>query len=139
MRRLGLPLALVLLAGCLAGTKLPRQTAAEPRLPDRDRVAAVLAGEKLTLDTIISAPPGCPEEGRRLESALVEAGAHVGADGKLHARDGREIYFYYQGPGRGTPPANYDEELRAEHEKQRQLAERYYLIFIETNPGYIPC
>jgi len=103
MRRFILGLALVLLAGCHAGMKQPsRGTLAEPRVVDREGVAALLP-KGLTLDTVISAPPFAPPGcGRRPESALAEAGAHVGADGKLRAADGKEITSTQSAPATAT-------------------------------------
>jgi hypothetical protein len=121
----GLPL---LLLGCTSLPPKPDAPASggvspRARLADRDAVARYLPPD-IRLDT----PLDCdrPLQGN-VESALVKAGARVGADGKLVSAAGKEIYFEIT--------STYPNATAAGFEQQKERATRYTVITVRRKPG----
>jgi hypothetical protein len=128
MRRLR---AALLLAAAAAFTGC---VAAHPPATDPAALAKCLPPD-LTLSTVIDANP----EGKGLTVAdkLAEMGAHVGADGKLRDRRGKEVTFYKRlSLWWGARPPNYDEVVRKEEDELRELRRRSTVIVV--GPGFQP-
>lgn len=76
---------------------------------------------------------------RCLESMLREVGARLGEDGKVHDRDGREVYVWEEGPEGGChrPESELTQMAEKRAKALRELRKRYTVIELPWFGGMI--